>query len=51
MSLMVIVAIRAVDLGYLVKVLDWGQSQYIFTSSSTQNFLWLWLHRPDCYYA
>jgi hypothetical protein len=28
---MVTVAIRALELEHLVKILDWGQSQYIFT--------------------
>jgi hypothetical protein len=32
---MVIVAIRALELEYLGKILDWGQSQYIFTDSSS----------------
>jgi hypothetical protein len=37
MSLMVTVAIRALELEYLVKILDWGQSrsQYIFTDSDS----------------
>jgi hypothetical protein len=35
---MVIAAVRAVELEYLVKILDLGQSQYIFVDSdSTQN--------------
>jgi hypothetical protein len=28
---MVTVAIRAVELEYLVKVLDWGRSRYVFS--------------------
>jgi hypothetical protein len=34
---MVIVAIKALDLEYLVKILDWGQSRgrYIFTNSDS----------------
>jgi hypothetical protein len=30
---MVTVAVRALELEYLVKILDWGWSQYIFTDS------------------
>jgi hypothetical protein len=30
---MVIVVIRALGLEYLVKILDWGRSRYIFTES------------------
>jgi hypothetical protein len=49
---MVIVAIRAVELEYLVKILDWGRSQswYIFTnfkSDSTQNSFWLRHHNSN----
>jgi hypothetical protein len=34
---MVIVAIRVLELEYLVKILDWdrSQSQYVFTNSSS----------------
>jgi hypothetical protein len=32
---MVIVAIRAVDLEYTVKILVWGRSPYIFTDSDS----------------
>jgi hypothetical protein len=32
---MVTVAIRALELEYLVKILDWGQSRYIFTDSDS----------------
>jgi hypothetical protein len=37
MSVMVIVAIRAVGLEYLVKICDWGRSRcrYIFTDSDS----------------
>jgi hypothetical protein len=48
-SLMVTVAIRALELEYLVKILDRGRSQYIFTDfDSTQNSfrLRLRLHSP-----
>jgi hypothetical protein len=46
---MLTVAIRALELEYLVKILNWGQSQsqYIFTDSdsdSTQNSFRLRLH-------
>jgi hypothetical protein len=36
---MVIVAIRAVELEYLDKILDWGRSssQYIFTDSDSSS--------------
>jgi hypothetical protein len=47
---MVTVAIRAVELECLVKILDRGQSQsrYMFTDSdSTQNSFWLQLHSPE----
>jgi hypothetical protein len=37
---MVTVAVRALDLEYLVKILDWGRSRDIFTDSdSTALFL------------
>jgi hypothetical protein len=32
---MVTVAITALDLEYLVKILDWGRSRYIFTDSDS----------------
>jgi hypothetical protein len=32
---MVTVAIRALELEYLVKILDWGRSRYIFTDSDS----------------
>jgi hypothetical protein len=32
---MVTVAIRALELEYLVKILDWGQSRYIFADSDS----------------
>jgi hypothetical protein len=36
---MVTVAVRALELEYLVKILDWGQSQsrYIFTNSNSDS--------------
>jgi hypothetical protein len=34
---MVTVAIRAVDLEYLVKILDWGRSRYIFPNSDSDS--------------
>jgi hypothetical protein len=49
---MVTVAIRALQLEYLVKILDGGRSRsrYIFTDSdSTQNSFRLRLHIPDDY--
>jgi hypothetical protein len=47
---MVIAAIRDLELEYLIKILDWGQSQsrYIFSDShSTSNSFWLWFHDSD----
>jgi endonuclease/exonuclease/phosphatase family metal-dependent hydrolase len=46
---MVTVAIRALELEYLVNILDWGRSRsrYIFTDSdSTYNSFRLRLHSP-----
>jgi hypothetical protein len=36
---MVTVAIRALELEYLVKILDWGRSRYIFTDSDATALL------------
>jgi hypothetical protein len=33
---MVTVAIRALELEYLVKILDWGRSRYFFTYSGSE---------------
>jgi hypothetical protein len=32
---MVTVAVRALELEYLIKILDWGRSRYIFTDSDS----------------
>jgi hypothetical protein len=42
---MVTVAIGALELEYLDKILDWGRSRYIFTDSDSVHFYRLRLHQ------